>query len=585
MSDKQALLDCTFGWGKTCRLYHDSIEIAGKSYNLAELTSIHPTYRTLFGITLARLELRFGLRRLMLRGISDLEAARQMVAYLLPYVEQADSQDKAPWICSRTGQDRNFARTQAHMWERTRKNSAPLTAQPHNLVAAQTEALALDAEQNAATIPSLAQTEAPDIFDDFLDLAEPPTPIQLTQQAQEDVSLQLTLPILASALALFEQPTADGIQDQCDVSDQCTLHDAKDQPALSEQPAACLMQDQLALSEQPTVPMLLEAISAAQAVTPASEKKPSCVARPLPAVTLPDMYMPRREPPLRSVQLVNTFPSSESVGPYTSHSEYIPYASFPLALESTYAAQVQRTVGSAMLRAASAPPCRSSVLPIIHVPVRLQPGECAHYSIGATLCSDRLTHTKPPTYVPLDQGLLILTNRRVSYLGKRCQLVLAYTNLWYASVLPHAIALHIEGQFHRIILEVEHPQEWASRIEQLAFIARRSPSRSTPSTPTVVLPGVKPTLTLPFAFQRTANAVPQASQNASGVATNEPAPQHLAAPEQKMEEATALALIALSELDTVKMVALPAETQTKQESMDTRFFVLYDPDTSEKEGE
>src|SRR5215472_3135224 len=85
MSNKAVLLNCTFGWGKTCRLYEDSIEIAGTPYKLCDLTSIHPTYRNILGIPSARVELSFGLRRLVLRGIADLETARRMVSHLITY--------------------------------------------------------------------------------------------------------------------------------------------------------------------------------------------------------------------------------------------------------------------------------------------------------------------------------------------------------------------------------------------------------------------------------------------------------------------------------------------------------------------
>jgi hypothetical protein len=135
------------------------------------------------------------------------------------------------------------------------------------------------------------------------------------------------------------------------------------------------------------------------------------------------------------------------------------------------------------------PALKSSVLPIIHVPVRLQHGECAHYSIGATLCSDRIASAARATYPPLDNGLMILTNRRVLYVGKRCKFTLAYTHLWYVSLLHSAVALHIEGQFRRIIIELEHPQEWASRIELLSFIARRG-RQEPPTLAVAAVPGL-----------------------------------------------------------------------------------------------
>src|SRR5258707_2337231 len=81
-------------------------------------------------------------------------------------------------------------------------------------------------------------------------------------------------------------------------------------------------------------------------------------------------------------------------------------------------------------------------------------------------------------------------------MGKRCQFTLAYTNLWYVSLLHSAIALHMEGQFGLIIMELEHPQEWPSRIELLAFIARRA--RPEPPTLAVAaIPGLNMTAKRP----------------------------------------------------------------------------------------
>ena len=196
----------------------------------------------------------------------------------------------------------------------------------------------------------------------------------------------------------------------------------------------------------------------------------STYASPLPTEVWQPLHTPRFQPPLHSVHLIPPHQKFDS-------------SSMPV------------------------PVVKSSVLPIIQVPVRLQHGECAHYSIGATLCSARISSSTRATYPLLDQGLLILTNRRVLYMGKRCQFTLAYTHLWYVSLLHTAIALHIEGQFRRIIIELEHPQEWASRIELLSFIARRA-RPELPTLSVAAVPGLNMTAKRPVVKPPAAQSQP-----------------------------------------------------------------------------
>lgn len=369
MSNEQALLDCTFGWGKTCHLYADSIEIAGKSYNLEDLTAIRPTYRTVLGVPSARLELYFGLQRLVLRGIPDQETARLLVARLQPY---CTAEPHAVRARSRTGKARGVAREQARRWERSTKLPA---------------------------IP-VSPAESAGVGDASEGSLKPPI-------RSEDMSSALSFDDFAPSSAENEAFGAAS-----------SLSDNAEQESDVPPPG------------QDDVWRLADA-------------------RPL--------HTPRFQPPLRSIHLIPPGQKLQDIH------------SLPI------------------------PAIKSSVLPVIHVPVRLQPGECAHYSIGASLCSDRISGSDRAPYPPLDHGLLILTNRRIFYIGKRSQLVLAYTHLWYVSLLHNAIALHIEQQFRRIIIELEHPQEWASRIEQLSFIARRA--RPRPELPTLLmaaLPGIPP---------------------------------------------------------------------------------------------
>lgn len=403
MSNERALLDCTFGWGKTCHLYTDSIEIAGKSYNLEDLTAIRPTYRTILGVPSARLELYFGLQRLVLRGIADQETARLMVAHMQPYCA---AEPHAVHARSRTGKARSVAREQARRWERSTK----LPAIPVSLAES---ASAGDASES----------------------------LKLSSRS-EDVPSALSFDEFAPSSAENEAfGSASSLSDNAEQASDVPLPGQDDVWRLAD-------------------------------------------SRPL--------HTPRFQPPLRSIHLVPPGQKLQDI-----HSLPIPAV-------------------------------KSSVLPVIHVPVRLQPGECAHYSIGASLCSDRISGSDRAPYPPLDHGLLILTNRRIFYIGKRSQLVLAYTHLWYVSLLHNAIALHIEQQFRRIIIELEHPQEWASRIEQLSFIARRA--RPRPELPTLLmaaLPGIPPSSLDAATLKRSAVRAPASKSPQESAAGSASAPSSL----------------------------------------------------------
>jgi hypothetical protein len=374
MSNEQALLNCTFGWGKTCRLYYDSIEVAGKSYDLKDLTSIHPSYRIVLGIPSARLELSFGLDHLVLRGIADLDIARLMVSHLQPY---CSTTPHTAHTRTRSSRARNLARAQARAWEPTNK------------------------------LPAIIDSPAK----------------------------------APRSLSADDSPTY--------------ANTANDKPTFAEEPPT---DEPILLAAVPKAPVEDTSLTPSETLEAFAQlaSNLSTYASPLPTTLWQPPHTPRFQPPLHSVHLI---PPNQK---FDSNSIPVP------------------TV-------------KSSVLPIIHVPVRLQHGECAHYSIGATLCSDRISSSARATYPLLDQGLLILTNRRVLYIGKRCQFTLAYSHLWYVSLLRTSIALHIEGQFRRIIIELEHAHEWASRIELLAFIARRA--RPEPPTISVAaVPGLNMTV-------------------------------------------------------------------------------------------
>ena len=401
MSNEQALLNCPFGWGKTCRLYLDSLEIAGKSYNLDDLTSIYPTYRNVLGVPSARLELHFGSEHLVLRGIPDMEAARLLVSQLRPY---CSDEPHSTHPRSRSTSARTVAKAQARAWERTSKLPA----------------IPVSPEASALT---------------------PRAPRRLEHAS------------LGQPLMFDEDEVFDASFDELPISK--TVPSSEDEPRSAEVP----------FSSDPAFE------------TPAPFY---ASADPWPLAPSQPVHAPRFQPPLRSVHLIPPGQRMQDT------------SSMPIAA------------------------VKSSVLPIIHVPVRLQPGECAHYSIGASLCSDRISGSDRAPYPPLDHGLLILTNRRIFYIGKRSQLILAYTHLWYVSLLHSAIALHIEQQFRRIIIEMEHPQEWASRIEQLSFIARRAQPRSElPTLLVAALPGLQSSALSAATLKRPAIKKPVARDQAA----------------------------------------------------------------------
>lgn len=106
-------------------------------------------------------------------------------------------------------------------------------------------------------------------------------------------------------------------------------------------------------------------------------------------------------------------------------------------------------------------------MPLIAVPVRLARGEGAYYSTQATLCGERIQETSRYTYPAQDHGLLILTDRRIIYIGRKSQLVLDYPRLLHVSRLRGAIAFEAEHWQKRVIFQVPRPEECATCAEAM----------------------------------------------------------------------------------------------------------------------
>src|SRR5689334_3451134 len=79
---------CTYGWGRSARLYSDVITLNGRLYELADLENVQARYHRFLGISSARLILRFQKKTLLLRGIANMVVARQMEVYLESYVRE-----------------------------------------------------------------------------------------------------------------------------------------------------------------------------------------------------------------------------------------------------------------------------------------------------------------------------------------------------------------------------------------------------------------------------------------------------------------------------------------------------------------
>jgi hypothetical protein len=118
---------------------------------------------------------------------------------------------------------------------------------------------------------------------------------------------------------------------------------------------------------------------------------------------------------------------------------------------------------------------QNGMLPAISVPVRLLPGEYAHYSTDATRCREPLRTAKRYTYIARDHGVLILTSERMIYIGRRSQIVLSYARLLHVSRLRGAVAFMADHWSRREIFELQRPLECTMYLE---YILQRFQTRS-----------------------------------------------------------------------------------------------------------
>ncbi len=110
---------------------------------------------------------------------------------------------------------------------------------------------------------------------------------------------------------------------------------------------------------------------------------------------------------------------------------------------------------------------QTPALPQVYVPTRLLSDECAHYYTHATLCEEPFPGARQTVYRAKDQGMLILTNRRMIYIGRRRQLVLDYSRFLHASRLRGAIAVMGESWAQRELFEIRFPLECTMYLDAI----------------------------------------------------------------------------------------------------------------------
>jgi hypothetical protein len=126
---------------------------------------------------------------------------------------------------------------------------------------------------------------------------------------------------------------------------------------------------------------------------------------------------------------------------------------------------------------------RQGQLPSIALPLKLLPGETAHYRTDATLCeesgdapgAEKGENCSPTKYRIKDRGAFILTNFRVLYLGRKRSMLLSYGQISHISRLRNFLVLQVKNVRKRHLFEMRRPLECTIYLEYLlqCYWARR----------------------------------------------------------------------------------------------------------------
>ena len=301
MQHEPPIAVCAYGWGQEFQLYTKYLAVSGTTYPLSALTHIHPIYQQILGISSVRLELRFGKKKVTLRGIAALAEAQKVVDYLTK----------------------------------------------HYLGFAQPE----EAQNGAGASEKLNRT---------------------TVHAMQETPAPETLPVVQVTGAQLPRTQDSWIQ--------------------------TIAQAPMAKTETPTWQRF------------------------------------RQEQRERRYRRLHVERSLREHG-------------FDVA---TLARRL-----------------KEKTLPEICVPLFLLPGEHAHYSTDATLCDEPSSSALRNTYPAKEHGTLILTNKRLVYLGRKSQIVLDYGRLSHVLRLRGAIAFQAEHWYKREILEVPRSLECTMFLDHI----------------------------------------------------------------------------------------------------------------------
>ena len=294
------LAECSYGWGQVFRLYHDRLEANGVAYPLSRLAHVRPVYQRLIGIDSVRLELRFGRKRLILRGIAALDDAKRAIDYLnsqyLGLPANQPGENKQPG------------------WQRDGAETASLATETEE---------ASGAEEQQESTP-----------------VTPPT--TLSYQLPPKIT---TAKVAAASWERFRRDQRERRERRLHIERMLREH-GFDVEQLAER-------------------------------------------------------------------------------------------------------------------------LKEEALPEIAVPLRLLPGERAHYSADAALCDELVRGPVCFSYPARDHGLLLLTNKRLLFLGRKSQIVLDYARLTDVVRLRGAVALEAKHWYKREIFEVQRPLECVMYLECL----------------------------------------------------------------------------------------------------------------------
>src|SRR6266516_965670 len=106
MRNEPPIAECAFGWGRVFRLYQNYLDINGTCYPLADLTHVRPIYQRVLGIPSVRLELCFGKKKVILRGIAAVQDAQAAVEYLTSQYQVRPGAGKG-WSRTREAEDQS----------------------------------------------------------------------------------------------------------------------------------------------------------------------------------------------------------------------------------------------------------------------------------------------------------------------------------------------------------------------------------------------------------------------------------------------------------------------------------------------